>query len=396
MPIVVRVVSRGDKGCYFRWKDSAGRRREEVVKDGDGNIVTKSKIACEFIPAQREKLQRLTAADGSILWGEWREQVSTDYCSGKNRATKRSIESVLNRIESTLGGPPKTLAALNAPNLSRHARKCRELGRSENTIASHFRTLHGVLAWAVEQGHIASIPSLPRVPRATGTRSRGRPLTDQEFAKVRASIKGCVEPGTEQSWDHFLEGLWLSGLRLSESLRLAWEPSASGFWLDWSDPKMPKLAIQAKHEKGKKHRLLPLTPDFADWLNDKKNCGDRKGLVFRPLVRHGRQTASRDQCSHVISAIGAASGVETEPGRHPTAHDLRRSFGLRWAMMIKQPVILQQLMRHTSIQTTLEYYARADADRWGKEIYAAWENRNNRVNQEVNDRRKTPKKTLEK
>lgn len=374
MPIKVYVVNRGAKGFYFRWKDAAGHPHEEVIKDEHDNLVKKKQVAWEHVPAKRAALERMTAGDGSIEWLEWRTLVSEDYCSGKDRATVLSIRSVLNRIEKTLGGPPDTLAAITAQSLSRHAAFCREIGRSENTIASHFRTLRGILAWAVEQDHISAIPPFPRVPRAMGSRSRGRPLTDKEFAAVRAAIPKAVEPGTEQSWDHFLEGLWFSGLRLAESLKLTWEPSTSGFWLDFSDRKRPKLAIHAGSEKGKKHRLLPLTPDFARWLNQKKNCGDRIGFVFRPLVRYGNPTSSASQCSHVISDIGAASGVQTEPGRHPTAHDLRRSFGLRWAMLVT-PAVLQQLMRHASIQTTLEYYARADADRWHDEVYAAWENR---------------------
>ncbi len=44
-----------------------------------------------------------------------------------------------------------------------------------------------------------------------------------------------------------------------------------------------------------------------------------------------------------------------------SAHDLRRSFGTRWAKRV-MPAVLQKLMRHSAIETTLRYYADLDVD----------------------------------
>jgi len=49
------------------------------------------------------------------------------------------------------------------------------------------------------------------------------------------------------------------------------------------------------------------------------------------------------------------------------AHSLRRSFGTRWASRVK-PAVLQKMMRHASIQTTLEYYVELDTDEVGDQI----------------------------
>ena len=54
-----------------------------------------------------------------------------------------------------------------------------------------------------------------------------------------------------------------------------------------------------------------------------------------------------------------------------TAHDLRRSFGTRWAKRV-MPAVLQRLMRHAEIATTMKYYVTMDADSvadelWGKD-----------------------------
>jgi hypothetical protein len=46
--------------------------------------------------------------------------------------------------------------------------------------------------------------------------------------------------------------------------------------------------------------------------------------------------------------------------KYATAHDLRRSFGTRWAKRV-MPMVLVEMMRHDSIETTKRYYVSTDA-----------------------------------
>jgi hypothetical protein len=62
--------------------------------------------------------------------------------------------------------------------------------------------------------------------------------------------------------------------------------------------------------------------------------------------------------------------VNKEQGKFASAHDLRRSFGTRWASKVK-PATLQLLMRHFTIDTTLRYYVAQDADDVARELWAA-------------------------
>ena len=75
----------------------------------------------------------------------------------------------------------------------------------------------------------------------------------------------------------------------------------------------------------------------------------------------------------VISAIGKKAGVivNKTTGKYASAHDLRRSFGTRWASRVK-PATLQLLMRHRSIETTLKYYVDQDADDVADELWRAY------------------------
>ena len=64
-------------------------------------------------------------------------------------------------------------------------------------------------------------------------------------------------------------------------------------------------------------------------------------------------------------------------------HDLRRNFGRRWAAKVPAQV-LQRMMRHSHIKTTMEFYAEAKQARWS---CCGLSSRRNR-------RRKTPKCTV--
>ncbi|MHC4180677.1 MAG: tyrosine-type recombinase/integrase, partial [Planctomycetota bacterium] len=67
-----------------------------------------------------------------------------------------------------------------------------------------------------------------------------------------------------------------------------------------------------------------------------------------------------------ITAIGKAAGVKvaTSPKtgkvKYASAHDLRRSFGWRWAERV-MPQTLKELMRHESVSTTEKYYVGRNA-----------------------------------
>jgi integrase len=49
-------------------------------------------------------------------------------------------------------------------------------------------------------------------------------------------------------------------------------------------------------------------------------------------------------------------------------HDLRRTFGSRWAKLVK-PAVLMRLMRHENIQTTMAYYVDLDCDEIAEDLW---------------------------
>lgn len=176
-----------------------------------------------------------------------------------------------------------------------------------------------------------------------------------------------VRPKDTRVWARYLVGLWLSGLRLEESLVLSWDLDAP-FSVDLSG-QHPRFRILGEAQKSGDDELLPMTPDFAEWLLQTPES-ERVGLVFQLPGQRGQQRATR-HAGMVVSEIGKKAGVVVNKaeGKYASAHDLRRAFGTRWASRVKTPV-LQRLMRHAAIQTTMAYYVELDADELAAELWA--------------------------
>jgi len=106
---------------------------------------------------------------------------------------------------------------------------------------------------------------------------------------------------------------------------------------------------------------------------------DRSGFLFNPKpyrILKGRKRATDDNAGRVLAKIGKAASVVVDKKEDKTtyasAHDLRSSFGFRWSRRVMPPV-LQELMRHESIQTTLKYYVGQDAQATAAELLKAVE-----------------------
>ncbi len=142
--------------------------------------------------------------------------------------------------------------------------------------------------------------------------------------------------------------------------------------------------VPAALEKGNQDRLLPIAPEFAEMLLATPR-EERSGRVFKLVARkvHGERMTD-DRVIRVISAIGEAAGVVVDKsrGKFASAHDLRRSFGERWAARI-MPQQLMELMRHEAIDTTLRYYVGRNAQSTAAVLWQAHADSGNKVGNEA-------------
>ena len=251
--------------------------------------------------------------------------------------------------------------------VARFQNKLREIGNADTTVHKHLRHLKAAMRWAKSMDLIARVPDF-QMPKAGKYQRimKGRPITPEEFQRMLDVTESVVGAESAESWRFLLEGLWWSGLRLGEAMNLTWHSSDTLF-LDFESSKYPMFRINGSAEKGGKDRLLPMSPEFAKFVESHKQ---QDGFVFCPgRVSNGRKNDYRrnvEWISLVGSRIGkqAAVSVSMKSSKQKSAscHDLRRSFGERWAKKV-MPQILKELMRHESIDTTLRYYVGTESER---------------------------------
>ena len=206
----------------------------------------------------------------------------------------------------------------------------------------------------------------------------------QEILEVVAEVVG---PKRAASWQHLYEGLWWSGLRLGEALELWWDRDDK-LCIDLTQGR-PLLRIPAELEKGHQDRLLPIAPEFANFLL-KTTPEERTGRVFKPEAERERSEAlTIVRIIKVMAIIGKKSGVVVgvnQKGRkkYASAHDFRRAFGDRWALRVMPPVLMQ-LMRHESIETTMRYYVGRSVQATADVVWEAYERTIGQSGNEIRD-----------
>ena len=180
-------------------------------------------------------------------------------------------------------------------------------------------------------------------------------------ARLAAMLLATRGFADARQWRRNLRCLWLSGLRLGEAIALSWDDFAT-LHIDLSG-QTPWLIVPGDSNKDGDDHLLPITPDWAQWLR-RTPPELRTGKVLHWPKRKRRAAHSERQvmdfASKRISEIGKTAGVIVNAsGKAASAHDLRRSFGARWSRLV-MPQVLQLLMRHDDISTTMRYYVGSD------------------------------------
>nr|WP_261360773.1 site-specific integrase [Aeoliella straminimaris] len=298
-------------------------------------------------------------------WESFIEHYKANKLNTKGEGTATTYLATVNVFEKY--AKPQRLADFTTDRVTRFVADCRDAGLSEATIARHLRTLKVLARWANKQGMLGRVPEfdMPTTPKGT-SKAKGRPLTVQEFNEMLLKVPEVLEAdskieGTADDWRFYLKALWCSGLRLSESLALSWTDGPGAIVVDHSG-KHPVLRIPGEAQKSGADQVIPIVPEFARLL-DTVPPEARSGPVFAVGT-------SRFKVGPVVKAMGKAANivVHSKSGKFASAHDLRRSFGRRWSRKV-MPAVLKELMRHASIQTTMEYYVGDDAQRTAAELW---------------------------
>lgn len=252
---------------------------------------------------------------------------------------------------------------------------------SKHTVKSYMATLNAALRWAEEHDYIHTVPRLKAVKASKLDSSmKGRPLTDKEFEAFLAAVPAITGEPAADSWCRLLKGIWHSALRLEEALELHWTSEAKIRPI-WVDDGLPLLRIPAAMQKNDSDDQIPMLPDFEKLITETAP-GDRRGFIFDPLPlpgdapkKFGRLKAG--WVGKIISRIGEHAKIVvntkvrtdgTIEEKFASAHDLRRSCCQRLLNAGVSPLIVQRLMRHSSLAVTLAYYSQSDVQADAKSL----------------------------
>lgn len=381
--IKVHVVDYGRSSLYLRYTDP--HTGKQIAKSsGTSNRKEATKAAGKWEDELRDGRYKPAS---KITWAEFRRRYEDEVLPGLADNTDLKTGGVFNAVQRILN--PDRLASLTTERISYFVRVLREerivetktvegaerevvklVRRSESTIAGHLATLKAALNWATRQGMLREVPSIDMPSRARdGKLMKGRPIAAEEFERMLAAVDkvATIPEAARESWKHLLRGLWASGLRLGEALALTWDMHSKPR-IEFAG-RRPLMLIPAEHQKNHTDTLHPIAPEFAEFLQATPEAA-RTGYVFRVPLRR------TDSVSKIITAVGKMACVKvnvdsrTGKAKYASAHDLRRSFGERWAKRI-MPAVLQKLMRHSQIETTLRYYAGLDAESTADALWEA-------------------------
>jgi integrase len=355
------IAYRRDGAKWVRHRDAAGRH--EVTAG-----THRKREAYEAAGLWQRELE---AEGRRTCWLDFCQRYEREELAQKSAKHQEGCSLAFGWLEQWFD--PQSPADVTADVLSRYkARLLDERGCSSATIRTYLSRVRTGLKWAAALGLAGHVPavSLPKLSKTDTW--RGRPITTEEFERIVALAPRVVGGLNAASWDRFLWVLWLSSLRLAESLALSWDARDDLPHILRLDRKRPMMRIP-ETEKGRRARLLPAMPDFVEYLR-RTPAAARAGPVCCPTIR-GKPAAKRTVQTYLARIARKANVVvrETAAGKKfATAQSIRQGFATRWAPQLS-PRRLQQLMRHERLETTERYYVNIDAEQTADEIWEAWE-----------------------
>jgi integrase len=320
----------------LQWLDpDTGRRKSKSAGTADEKEAEAARVDLEadLNNGRYQEASRMT-------WERFRELFEEEYVAGLRESTRGVFANVLNLFEDICG--PKALRSVSERTISAFAaglRKkpgLRQQGMLPSTIKVRLQFLHTALTWAVEQ---KLIPGCPKFPAVKVPKKTPQPVPLESFERLLAKAR-------DAQLRTLLQCGWLAGLRMGEALALEWQETDKAPWLDFA---RSRIVIPAEFAKAVKDQWVPLDPALRAALEALPRHGRK---VFRFVARDGHPVGQKAVGVRVLT-LAKAAGVRL------CMHSLRKGFGCRYAGKVSAHV-LQRLMRHASIKTTMDYYVNID------------------------------------
>lgn len=355
--IRVRVRKKGRKFLSLFYVDPGTNR--EICRSAKTNDAKEAERAAARWEAE---LLDSRGVDG-CGWDYFRERFEGEHLASLAKNSHGAYHCALDHFERIV--KLSSVALVTNDHVSIVKGKLLSEGRPASSVTNILTHCRAAFKWAERIGMLRRAPhfTMPRI----GKRKlmRGRAINDAEFQKM---LTFCHVPyGKERAaeWRRLLELIRLSGLRLEETTIASWDAPPLQVFPD-AKP-YPHLLYYVEAHKAREDELAPITPPFTKWLRSVPKSA-RHGLLA-PVHGLRGQVLEHDKIGRAITAIGEAAGiVVSAEGKFASAHDLRRAFGREWAQKVK-PAVLQRMMRHRSITTTMAFYAHLESEDIGAALW---------------------------
>lgn len=340
-----------------RWIDADGRSREKTT---EFQAIRSNRKHAEKIAA----LKRIELENGGSLppqdWRDFCDCHYVDEVETMAKGSRAAVNVALDHFDRICA--PRDLAEIDSKMISRFSTTLRKEGKRSATIEGYVKRILSAVNWAHGMGYRKERLTYSIKGKRRDSEIRSRPITLEEFERMIDSVQH-VRKNDTKIWKFYLKGLYWSGLRREESLKLGWDWSFD-FSVDVSGD-CPHFRVRGEGHKSGHDQLLPMAPEFAELLRAVPERQQR-GRVFK-LPKGTGDFPNADSVGRWISRIGRmANVVVTHEGDFATVRTMRKTFATRWASKL-MPAELQKLMRHESIETTLKYYSNVQVgDLWDK------------------------------
>jgi integrase len=326
----------------LQWIDpETGRRKSKSAGTVDEKAVEDARADLEYELTHGKYLEA-----SRMAWERFRELFEEEYLPNLRPGTRKAYRRVLDLFEELCH--PGKVRSINERTVSRFVTGLREIrcrgrvGMQQNTIHVKLQYLHGTLRWAADQ---KMIPAVPKFPTIKVPKKKPQPVPAESFERL-------LDKAPDAQLRAYLLCGWLAGLRLAEAFNLAWEPNDEAPYLDLE---RNRIILPAGMVKAVEDQWVPLDPVLRQVLEALPR--QEKQVFTFTDGRGGKmsgQPVTVDAISFRIVKLARKAGVKL------TMRSLRRGFGCRYAGKVSAHV-LQRLMRHSDIKTTLAYYANFDA-----------------------------------
>ena len=213
--------------------------------------------------------------------------------------------------------------------------KLREEGYPEVTINKKLSPLRVALKYAMDQGWIDRLPTMPFFKPGEG---RLRYFTHEEEQDM---LDWCVSHAQFDLWDYIVVSTD-TGLRQGEVLTLKNRNVHAGRVTVWGQRTATDNGTKAGNT-----RTIPLTPRALEVC--KRRGTDNTGVLFG---------FNKDQITRMWNTMRDALGFKDDPEYVP--HAMRHTFCSRLVMAKVNLVVVQRLAGHLRIETTCRYVHLSD------------------------------------